>query len=330
MRAMMIELPDPKHEAWLHARVKDLAKADWSEPTGTAPVPDLDLGLPRIVIRDGQVETNGTLDGWADNPLATIGEALVVTEPCHILHIGSGHHATRVRVDTPGPVVESFHGTGVRLATTEVASGGHYVAIADHAGHHAHSITTHVGADEHLTVHDVRLRGPWTRVTLEARLAGRGGHVDLNGLFMAKGDEHTDAYTRIDHAAPDTTSAENYKGILAGHGHGAFTGNILVREGASNVNSDQQNRNLLLSRNATVDTTPQLEIHNDDVQCAHGSTVGQLDEDALFFMRSRGIPDEQARRILTQAFADEVFTALPEAVRVWCHDQVAAWFQEVS
>ena len=128
----------------------------------------------------------------------------------------------------------------------------------------------------------------------------------LNGLYLADGEQLIDHHTVVDHAKPHCESHEFYHGILAGRAHGVFNGKIFVRQDAQKTNAKQTNRNLLLSDNAVIDTKPQLEIFADDVKCTHGATVGQLSDEAVFYLRSRGIGAEQARRMLIQAFASDV------------------------
>lgn len=128
----------------------------------------------------------------------------------------------------------------------------------------------------------------------------------LNGLFMAAGRQHVDFHTRIDHAKAHGTSEEIYKGILDGRARGVFNGRVKVHPDAQKTDARQSNNNLLLSRDAEVDTKPELEIYADDVKCSHGATVGQLDEQILFYMRSRGIGENQARGLLTYGFARDI------------------------
>jgi Fe-S cluster assembly protein SufD len=123
---------------------------------------------------------------------------------------------------------------------------------------------------------------------------------------MAAGEQHVDNHTRIDHVTPHCTSRELYKGVLDGRARGVFSGKIYVHPAAQKTDAKQTNKNLLLSRDALIDTKPQLEIHNNDVKCGHGTTIGRLDEDALFYLRARGIGLEAARSLLTYAFASEI------------------------
>ena len=149
--------------------------------------------------------------------------------------------------------------------------------------------------------------------------------LGLDGLFLLGGDEHCDNHTFIDHAAPHGTSRELYKGVLADRAHGVFNGRILVRKAALKTDARQVSRNLLLDRDALVDTKPQLEILADDVKCSHGATIGQLDADALFYLRSRGIAETEARSLLTYAFASEVVRRVrPEPVRARMREALAA------
>jgi len=129
--------------------------------------------------------------------------------------------------------------------------------------------------------------------------------VNLDGLFLVAGRQHVDNHTRINHTQPHATSCEQYKGILSGKARGVFQGRVIVQEGAQKTNSEMNNHNLLLSDNAEIDAKPQLEIYADDVKCAHGVTVGQLDSESIFFLESRGIEAERAKNMLTFAFANE-------------------------
>jgi Fe-S cluster assembly protein SufD len=142
-----------------------------------------------------------------------------------------------------------------------------------------------------------------SRTNIYTALAGDGASAILNGLYVVDGTQHVDHQTGIEHIAPNCTSHEVYKGILDGSSHGVFNGKVYVHPEAQKTDGKQSNNNLLLSERARVDTKPQLEIFADDVKCTHGATVGRLDEVALFYMKSRGIPADSARALLTYAFA---------------------------
>ena len=154
--------------------------------------------------------------------------------------------------------------------------------------------------------HNVQAGARLARGDIHVVLAGQGGECSLNGLYLGRGRQHIDNYTYIDHQVPRCTSRESYKGVLDGHARGVFNGQIIVRQDAQHTDARQVNHNLLLSEDAEADTRPQLLIYADDVQCSHGSTVGQLDRDALFYLRARGLDEAQARRMLVTAFARDV------------------------
>ena len=184
---------------------------------------------------------------------------------------------------------------------------------------------THTGAlfarqeqDSRLDVLSLALGGQLTRQDIALDLAGAGAGATLNGCFLAGGRSHVDHHTRIEHTAAHTQSREAFRGIAAGRGRGVFDGLIVVRPGAQKADARQSSRNLLLSPLAEIDAKPQLEIYADDVKCSHGATVGRLDESQVFYLRSRGIGDVQARAMLTHAFALEACAAIaPGTLRDW-------------
>ena len=145
-----------------------------------------------------------------------------------------------------------------------------------------------------------------SRTNIYTRLLGEAAETRLNGLYLVDGTQHADHQTWVEHIAPSCASRELYKGILDGHAHGVFNGKVFVDPEAQKTDGKQSNHVLLLSPTARVDAKPQLEIFADDVKCTHGSTVGRLDELALFYMKSRGIGDENSRALLTYAFAADV------------------------
>jgi Fe-S cluster assembly protein SufD len=166
------------------------------------------------------------------------------------------------------------------------------------------------------TTHSVLLGGAWVRNEVRVRFDGENCEATVNGLYVGRDSQHLDSHTVIDHAKPHCASHELYKGVLAGKAHGVFNGKIFVRKDAQKTDAKQTNKVLLLSDDATINTKPQLEIFADDVKCTHGATVGQLDEQQTFYLRSRGIGREEARRILTFAFANDIVGRIKlEAIR---------------
>lgn len=156
------------------------------------------------------------------------------------------------------------------------------------------------------TSHSVTIGGALVRNDLKTNLVGEGSECALNGLYVTSGSQLVDNHTTIDHAAPHCTSRELYKGVLDGESRGVFNGKVVVAKDAQKTDAQQSNKNILLSKDALVDTTPQLEIFADDVKCSHGATIGRLNENELFYLRSRGIGEEDARKLLIQSFAHEV------------------------
>jgi len=179
------------------------------------------------------------------------------------------------------------------------------------------------------TSHSISTGGAITRNNINARFNGEGGECTLNGLFLLEDKQLFDAHTLIDHANPLCNSHEHYKGILDDSSRGVFNGKVLVRQDAQKTNAFQQNNNILLSNNALVNTKPQLEIFADDVKCSHGATIGQIDKDARFYLKSRGIGEEAANAILMHAFASDVIKSMKmESVRNYLEDILSKRFNQ--
>jgi Fe-S cluster assembly protein SufD len=203
-------------------------------------------------------------------------------------------------------VVEVRVGRGARvdLVTIQRENDGAF---------HFSNVAARVGRDARFDHHVLTLGGRLVRNDLSVVLEEEGADCTLNGLLVGVGKQVIDNHTLVDHAVPHGTSRELYKGILGGRSRGVFRGRVIVRPDAQKTLASQSNPNLLLTDGARVDTKPQLEIYADDVKCSHGSAIGQLDDDALFFLRARAISEERARRILTRGFAHEILADLPIA-----------------
>ena len=201
----------------------------------------------------------------------------------------------------------------------------HYRLQAEASGAvHIGNLRLGIGRDARVASHSLAFGGRLARLDINAELSAPGGEVVLNGLFQAGAGQHIDHQTRIDHAAPHTTSHELYKGLAGGDGRGVFRGQVLVRKHAQKIAARQASHNLLLSPLAEIDTKPELEIYADDVTCAHGATVGQLDDTALFYLRSRGIAEAEARALLVFAFTQEVVEQVAfEPLRNWLAETLA-------
>jgi Fe-S cluster assembly protein SufD len=193
------------------------------------------------------------------------------------------------------------------------------------AAYHFSSVDVTQKRDSRFRSHHISLGGALARSEIYTRLDAPGVDCALNGLFLVDGEQHVDSQTTVDHASPHGTSRELYKGILGGRARGVFNGSVLVRPDAQKTNAQQFNPNLLISDNAQINTKPTLEIAADDVKCSHGSTVGRLDEDALFYLRARGLDERSARQMLTLAFATEIAEAIPhELLRTQVEQMVTA------
>ena len=175
---------------------------------------------------------------------------------------------------------------------------------------HVASLNFQQDKSSSVTTHTIAFGSGLDREEVTTELRGQGAESLLHGLYVVKGEQHVDNHTVIDHAMPHCSSRELYKGILDGSSSGVFNGKIIVRKDAQKTDSKQSNKNLLLSEDAVINTKPQLEIYADDVRCTHGATIGQIDEEAVFYLRARGIGLEQARNMLTQAFANDVIEKL--------------------
>jgi Fe-S cluster assembly protein SufD len=220
-------------------------------------------------------------------------------------------------------VVEQFNGppglTYLTNAVTEIVVGEN--ASLDHckvqeegdAAFHMALTQVQLARSARFSSHAIALGGAWVRNEVNAVFAGEGGECTLNGLYRGAGRQLVDNHTFIDHALPHCASHELYKGILDGQSRGVFNGKILVRQDAQKTDAKQTNQTLLLSDDATINTKPQLEIYADDVKCTHGATVGQLDAEQTFYLRSRGVGLKEARALLTFAFANDIIERIKVA-----------------
>jgi Fe-S cluster assembly protein SufD len=233
-------------------------------------------------------------------------------------------------------IVESYTGSGRYFtnAVTEIVAGDG--AVVDHTrlecesleAFHVGLVQIHQERSSSVTSRSFAVGGALVRNETNAALTGEGASLVLDGLFVLTAQQHVDNHTVIDHAKPHCDSVELYKGILDQSSRGIFDGTIIVREGAQKTVSRQTNKNLLLSESAIVDSKPTLVIHNDDVKCNHGSTIGQISEESIFYLRSRGIAEDEARSLLVYAFASELvdrikFESVREQIRRAMFTQIA-------
>ncbi len=248
----------------------------------------------------------------------------IVTAPIHILYVFTERDTPQVTwprnlfvmaENSQATLIESYAGLGrghyLTVPVTELVAGDY--AVIEHYKLQQESIEAshlaywqlRMGASTTVTSQNVSLGGGFVRNDIRTRLEGEGGDCTLDGLYLTKGEQFVDNHMLAEHIAPNCRSFELYKGILDESSRAVFNGLIHVHKGAQKTDGVQSNRNLLLSKDALVNSNPQLLIFADDVKCTHGSTVGQLDRDALFYLRSRGIGEEAARSLLIYAFASE-------------------------
>jgi Fe-S cluster assembly protein SufD len=238
---------------------------------------------------------------------AAEGEPQIVTHPRTLIVVE--RQARAAIVETYAGLRDGVYWTN---AVTEiaVADGGradcYRVQREGARAYHVAATEAHQGRDSTVNLHAVAFGAALARHDIAGVLEGTGGSLLLNGLYLLGKAQHADHHTTIDHASPHCESHEYFNGVLDGRSRGVFTGRIIVRPGAQKTDSKQTNNNLLLSTEAHADSQPQLEIYADDVKCTHGSTVGPLDPRALFYLRSRGLDEAHARRLLTYGFAAEI------------------------
>lgn len=259
-----------------------------------------------------------------DGAYARIPKGAVVERPIYLLHLtvpgaapAASHPRTLVTVGPNAQVtlVEIYAGVGGQVyftnAVTEIAAGegavvDHYkIQLENTNAFHVATMQVRQGRSSHFSSHSISLGGALVRNDANTRLA-EGSEGTLNGLYLANGAQHVDNHTVIDHAEPHASSHELYKGILDGRASAVFNGKIYVRKDAQKTDAKQTNKNLVLSDEAVINTKPELQIWADDVRCTHGATIGQLDSEAVFYLQSRGIGREQARDLLTFAFARDI------------------------
>ncbi len=236
------------------------------------------------------------------------GSENVLSQPRNLIMMGKNAHIKLV--ESYHSISESINFTNV---VTEIVSGENsYIElykIQDENISSFHVNSTQVEQVKHsnFTTYTVSLGGAITRNDLNTVLDDQNSQANLYGLYIIDGTQHVDNHTLIDHAKPHCESRELYKGVLNGKSRGVFNGKVFVRKDAQKTNAYQSNKAILLSKEALIDTKPQLEIYADDVKCSHGAAIGQLDDESVFYLRSRGIGEEQARAVLIRAFANDVF-----------------------
>ncbi|WP_373063825.1 Fe-S cluster assembly protein SufD [Gemmatimonas sp.] len=304
-------------------RVMDLATAAVQEPELLA----RHLGVSAPADRDGFTALNAAFAG--EGALIHVAKEMVIDVPVHILHVtdanGAGvmshpRHVLIAERHAKAAVIESyvsladvsyFTNTVVEVyvdngATLQLLRIQRESPTAFHVG----TVEARQGRDSHFMAFTFQTGAALSRSNVFTVLAGEGCGTTLNGLYMLGDTQHGDHQTRVEHVAPNCFSREAYKGLLDDASHGVFNGKVYVHPEAQKTDGKQTNNTLLLSKDARIDTKPQLEIFADDVKCTHGATVGRIDETALFYLKSRGVGQLLARQLLMYAFAADVLETI--------------------
>ena len=301
------------------------------------------LGRYVNIRRDTFCALNNAL--FEDGACVYIPRRVVLEAPIYCLFVSlPGAHAAMAHphnlivaeAGSQASVVEDYislgEGTMFSNVVTELVAGedavvSHYMIEREDLGsYNISTLRLEQARNANVSSHSVLLGGGLVRNNVHPVLAGEGCECLINGLFLGKGRQHMDNYMLVEHAKPHGSSRQFYNGILDDQAHGVFHGRIIVHKDAQKTDAKQTNRNLLLSDDAQIDTKPQLEIYADDVKCTHGATIGQVEENALFYMRSRGIDEPRARRLLLFAFASECLERMKqEPVREYLKDVVQHW-----
>jgi Fe-S cluster assembly protein SufD len=316
-----VGFPTTRDEEWRFTNVAPIARASWRVASASdRPIPEkarehLAKHAPRTPFSILNTAFLGDIR-FIDVPRGEIRETPIeiafdagdaegqALHPRTLIVVGANAHCT---------IVESYRGSGKYFtnAVTEIVAGDG--AVIDHykvqqespEAYHIATLQATLGRGANFSSHSISLGAALTRNDAGATLA-QGTEATLNGLYIVTGGQHVDNHTVLDHAKPNGTSHELYKGILDGRASAVFNGRIIVRPDAQKTDSKQTNKNLVLSDEAVINTKPELQIHADDVRCTHGATIGQLDAESMFYLRSRGIPKPEARSLLIYAFAQSI------------------------
>lgn len=283
-----------------------------------------------------------------DGGFIYIPKGTVVEEPIHLLYISTAgdkpsitnpRNLIIVEDNCEANIIEQYvsldeniylSNVVTEMVVGENSSVGHYlIELESKKAFNISTLRVQQARSSNMRSYSVLLGGSLVRNNIHPVLAGEGCNSLINGLYMSTHRQHMDNYMKIEHVSPHCDSRQLYNGVLDGRSRGVFHGRIIVHEGAQKTDAKQTNRNLLLSDYAQVDTKPQLEIYADDVKCTHGATIGQIDENALFYLRSRGISKEASRDIILNAFTNETLESMTvDSIKKYCTNLVADWFRQ--
>ena len=229
------------------------------------------------------------------------------THPRNLILLGENSNATVIENYVGNGDINYFTNSVTEIVLLQGSTLKHYKIQQESSdAFHIANLNTSQSKDSHFESHSISVGGALVRNNINASLDEEGAEIIMNGLYITENTQHVDNHTRVDHLKPHTHSRQNYRGVLNGKSRGVFNGKVVVHPQAQKIEAYQNNANLLLSNDSEIDTKPELEIYADDVKCTHGATVGQLDDNMLFYLRSRAVDEQTAKNLLTYAFADEV------------------------
>jgi Fe-S cluster assembly protein SufD len=329
--------PTTHDEEWRFTNVAPIARTNfeyqpsdrlviYADPVSELKLPEASAHLGRYAGFDKNPFTALNTAFLTDATILRVPEGAVVEKPIEITYNVPGaangaavHPRALILIGAQAQctIVETFLGSGSYLtnAVTEIVAGEgaavdyYRLQMESERGFHIAAIAADLGRGSMFRSHTVSFGAALARTEINAVLS-EGSECTLNGLYVVGGSQHVDTRTTIDHAQPHGASHELYKGILDGQSSAVFNGRIIVRPDAQKTDAKQTNKNLVLSEGSTLNTKPELQIYADDVRCTHGATIGQLDEEAVFYLRSRGIGREQTREILISAFARQIIDGI--------------------
>jgi Fe-S cluster assembly protein SufD len=313
--------PTPRLEDWKYTDVRAVGSRHWAVGSGMSQAVDAHLLNQFNVERNGFTALNQAFgeyhvvrvpkDTSLNEPI-TIGfggQDGVAIFPHVIVVAEAGSKATII--ETYASEVGGFTDAAVQVFVEDNANVTHYRVQKDGLGHFNYGVTeVSLGRGSRYDATSINIGAALSRHDIDLKFTAEGGEALVDGLYMLNGSQHHDTHSIIDHTVPNCTSHQSYKGVLNDESRGVFNGKVFVRENARGTDAQQSNKNLLLSNDARVDTKPQLEIFNDDVKCAHGATVGQIEEEELFYLLTRGLPENLARNLLTYGFAEEIINKI--------------------
>jgi Fe-S cluster assembly protein SufD len=320
--------PTPRNEDWKYTNVSSVVSDKWVVDSGE--ITDNGRGMTdndlAVLARFG-ADRNGFAAlnfAFADVRVVRIAKNTSVAETIefsfegengkasfpHIVVIAeAGSKATIVEAHASN--AKSFTNAAIQIIVEDNANVTHYRVQKDSPEAFNYGVTeVTLGRGSAYNSTNVNIGGGLSRHDIDVKFTAEGGEAWVDGLYMLNGSQHHDTHSIIDHTVPNCTSHQTYKGVLNDKSRAVFNGKVFVRENAHGTDAQQSNKNLLLSNDARVDTKPQLEIFNDDVKCSHGATVGQLEEEELFYLLTRGLPELLARNLLTYGFVEQIINKI--------------------